>query len=201
MDFSDIDQLPAALRKIATCQHYSNGQILFHRNEKPQAIYAVKFGQIRLLHYTRSGQIISHYTVHAGELCAEIVLFLDVYTCSAIAEEPTQVLAFPKPAFLNALQHDPSFAMAFMTQLSYRLHSTKVMVELRSIRSAPERVLHYLQLIAPPEEITVVLEQPLKNIAADLGISSEALSRALTQLETDGVIARKKRKITILQVA
>ncbi|NJO40127.1 MAG: cyclic nucleotide-binding domain-containing protein [Cyanobacteria bacterium RU_5_0] len=94
MDFSEVDQLPAALQKVVTYQHLSNGQILFHRNEKSRAIYAVKSGQIRLLHYTKSGQTISHYTVHAGEICAEVVLFLDAYTCSAIAEEATQVLAF-----------------------------------------------------------------------------------------------------------
>jgi CRP/FNR family transcriptional regulator, dissimilatory nitrate respiration regulator len=199
MDFSEINQLPAALQAVAMYQHLSNGQVLFHRNELSQAIYAVKAGQIRLLHYTRSGQAISHYTVYAGEICAEIALFLDTYTCNAIAEEPTQVLAFPKQEFLNALQQDSNFATAFMMQLSYRLHTTKVMVELRSIRSAQERVLHYLRLLAPPEKNTVVLEQPLKNIASDLGISPEVLSRTLTQLASDGAIAREKRKIILLE--
>jgi len=83
--------------------------------------------------------------------------------------------------------------------LSYRLHTTKVMVELRSIRSAQERVLHYLRLVVPAEKNTVVLEQPLKNIASDLGITPEVLSRTLTQLASDGVIAREKRRITLLK--
>jgi CRP/FNR family transcriptional regulator, dissimilatory nitrate respiration regulator len=199
MDFSEIEQLPTALQAVAKYQHLSTGQILFHRNEKSQAIYAVKSGQIRLLHYTMSGQSISHYTVHTGEICAEVALFLDTYTCSAIVEEPTQVLVFPKQAFLTTVQQNPSFAIAFMMQLSYRLHTTKVMVELRSIRSAQERVLHYLRLIAPPEKNTVMLEQPLKNIASDLGISPEVLSRALAQLASDGAIARERRRITLLQ--
>jgi CRP-like cAMP-binding protein len=73
------------------------------------------------------------------------------------------------------------------------------MIELRSIRSAQERVLHYLHLIAPPEKNTIMLEQPLKNIAFDLGISPEVLSRALTQLASDGAIARERRKITLLK--
>lgn len=199
MNFSEIDQLPAALQAVVTYQNLSNGQVLFHRNEESRAIYAVKSGQVRLLHYTKSGQSISHYAVHAGEICAEVALFLDAYTCSAIVEEPTQVLVFPKQAFLNTLQQNPEFATAFMSQLSYRLHMTKVIVELRSIRSAQERVLHYLHLITPPEKNTVVLEQPLKNIASDLSISPEVLSRTLTQLESDGAIARQKRRITLLE--
>jgi DNA-binding Lrp family transcriptional regulator len=46
----------------------------------------------------------------------------------------------------------------------------------------------------------VVLEQPLKSIAADLGISPEAFSRTLAQLENDGIIAREKRKITLIEI-
>lgn len=199
MDFSEINQLPAALQAVVTYQNLSNGQALFHRNEVSKAVYAVKSGQIRLLHYTKSGQAISHYTIYAGEICAEIALFLNTYTCSAIAEEPTQVLVFPKQEFLNMLQQDSAFAIAFMRQVSYRLHMAKVMVELRSIRSAQERVLHYLRLIAPPEKNTVMLEQPLKNIASELGITPEVLSRTLTQLATEGAIAREKRKIILLE--
>lgn len=199
MDFSDINQLPSTLQTVVKYQHLSTGQSLFHRNEEVRTLYAVKSGQIRLLHYTKSGQSISHYAIYSGEICAEIALFLDAYTCSAIAEEPTQLLIFPKQEFLSTLRQYPDFAIAFMKQLSYRLHTTKVMVELRSIRSAQERVLHYLRLIVPPEKNTIVLVQPLKNIAADLSISPEVLSRTLTQLVSDGAIAREKRRITLLE--
>lgn len=199
MNFSEIDQLPAALQAVATYHNLHAEEVLFHRSEEARAIYAVKSGQIRLLHYTQTGQSISHYAVHAGEICAEVVLFLDAYTCNAIAEVPTQVLAFPTQIFLETLRQEPDFAIAFMAQLSYRLHMTKVMLELRSIRSAQERVLHYLRLIVPLEKNTIVLEQPLKAIAADLSLSPEVLSRTLTQLESDGAIVRKKRRITLLE--
>lgn len=199
MNFAEIDQLPATLQAFVTYRQFSKGQVLFQRNEASRAIYVVKSGQVRLLHYTKSGQSISYYTVQAGEICAEVALFLDTYTCNAIAEAPTQVLAFPKQTFLNTLQQNPDFAMAFMMQLSYRLHTIKTMVELRSIRSAQERVLHYLRLVLPPEKNTIVLEQPLKDIAADLGISPEVLSRTLAQLAMSGAIAREKRRITLLE--
>jgi CRP/FNR family transcriptional regulator, dissimilatory nitrate respiration regulator len=199
MNFSDIDQLPPALQVSADYQTLLKGQILFHRNAEAQAIYAVKSGRIRLLHYTQSGQAISHYAVSAGELCAEIALFLEVYACSAIAEEPTEVLAFPKQVFLQCFQQDQAFATAFTNQLSARLHMTKMSLELRSIRSAQERVLHYLRLTTAPEKNTLVLKQPLKNIAHDLSLSPEALSRTLTKLVKEGMIAREKQKITLLE--
>lgn len=201
MNFSELDQLPTALQTVVTHQHLSSGQVLFHRNEAVRSIYIVRSGRIRLLHYTQEGQAISRYAVHAGEVCAEIVLFLDAHTCSAIAEEPTQVWVFPKQVFLNELQQNLDFATAFMAQMSYRLHVTKEMVVLRSISSARERILHYLHLIMPPEQNTIELEQPLKSIAYELGISPEVFSRTLTQLERDGAITREKRKITLLALA
>jgi CRP-like cAMP-binding protein len=201
MDFSEIDQLPSALQAVVTYRDLSNGEVLFHQNEESRSIYAVRSGQVRLLHYTNDGQSISHYAVRAGEICAEIALFLDVYTCTAVTEGSTQVSIFPKQAFLSTLQQNQDFAIAFIMQLSYRLHATKVMLELRSIRSARERVLHYLRLVATPEKNTVVLQQPLKNIASELGISPEVLSRTLTQLASAGAIAREKRRITLLESA
>lgn len=198
MNFSETDQLPAELQAAVTLRHLSNEQTLFHHNEASQAVYAVKSGQIRLMHYTHSGQSISHYAVGTGEICAEVTLFLDAHTCSAIAEGPTEVLAFPKQAFLTALQ-DSEFAIAFTAQVCRRLHTTKVILALRSIRSARERVLHYLRLTIPTEENSIVLDQPLKNIAFDLGLSPEVLSRTLAQLVKEGVITRHKRKITLLE--
>ena len=199
MDFSDISQLPTALQAVVTLRQLSNEQMLFNRNETAQAVYAVKSGRVRLIHYTHSGQSISHYVVGPGEVCAEVTLFLENYTCSAIAEGSTQVLAFPKQAFLTALQQNSDFAMVFMEQVCHRLHGTKVILELRSIRSARERVLHYLRITIPPEEKSIVLDQPLKNTAFDLGLSPEVLSRTLAQLVKESVISRQKRRITLLE--
>ena len=197
MDFSDITQLPATLQSVVTYQNLSIGQTLFHRHEAAMKIYAVQSGIIQLLHYTESGHAINYYQIRASEICVESILFLDTYPCEAIAEAPTRILVFPKVAFLTALEADFNFATAFMEQMSDRLHQTQVMLELRGIRSARERVLHHLYSLVCKQN-TIVLGYPLKNLAADLGISPEVLSRALTQLEKEGKIARDKRKITIL---
>ena len=197
MDFSDFSQLPATLQAAVTCQDLSAKQALFHSNESATKMYAVKSGAIRLLHYLESGQVISHYQIKAGETFAEI-LFRETHIYEAIAEEPTRVLVFPKQSFLTALQQNSSFAMAFIKQMDDRLHLTKALLESRSIRSARERVLHYLRLIAP-ERNMIVLARPLKDLAYELGLSPEVLSRTLTQLKKEGTIARDKRKITLLK--
>jgi CRP/FNR family transcriptional regulator, dissimilatory nitrate respiration regulator len=70
-----------------------------------------------------------------------------------------------------------------------------LLLELRGIRSARARVLHYLRVMTPNDEKILNLEQPLKEIANDIGISPEALSRTLTQLQNEGILTRIKRRI------
>lgn len=198
MNFSDVTQLPTILQSVVIYQNLSIGQTLFHRHAAAMKIYMVQSGVIQLLHYTQGGHIINHYQVKAGEICVESSLFSETYPCEAIADAPTQILVFPKVAFLAALEADFNFATAFMQQISHRLHLTQMMLESRSIRSARERVLHRLHSLALKQN-TIVLNYPLKNLADDLGLSPEVLSRTLTQLKKEGKITREKRKIMLLE--
>lgn len=192
-----VDQLPDWLHKAIARRSLTAGEILFRQGDPTREIFLVETGQIKLFQYTEAGQTINHYTVKPGELCAEVVLFIDSYICTAIADIPTQLIVFPKSSFLTALQQAPHLSTTFTAGLARRFHELKMLLELRSIRSARERVLRYLQLNAPPNDTTVNLSRPFKDIADDLGISPEALSRALAQLEKQGAIARMKRKITL----
>ncbi|BAU44038.1 Crp/Fnr family transcriptional regulator [Leptolyngbya sp. O-77] len=192
-----LHHLPAELQAVASFRNLETGQILFDRGEPVEAIYVLESGYIQLLNYTEEGLQINHYSVRSGESFAEVALFHERYVCTAIAHLPSRILVLPKFAFLKALKAYPELAETFMAQLAKRLHESKVLLELRSIRSARRRVLHYLQLNVQPDGITVNLDVPLKDIADDLGLTPEALSRALKQLHKEGIIARRKQKVTL----
>jgi CRP/FNR family transcriptional regulator, dissimilatory nitrate respiration regulator len=193
----NLDILPANLRNAMFYQDLAAGEILFAQNDPATAIFAVESGRVSLIHYTEAGKTINHYSVMAGEYFAEVALFNEVYVCTVIAEIPSRIVSFPKQLFLTALGQDPELAIAFIEQLVRRLHYTKILLELRGIRSARERVLHYLRVMAPPNEKTVSLDRPLKQIAGDIGISPEVFSRTLTQLQNERLITRVRRKITL----
>jgi CRP/FNR family transcriptional regulator, dissimilatory nitrate respiration regulator len=71
-----------------------------------------------------------------------------------------------------------------------------VLLNLRSIRSPRDRVLHYLQLVAQSNQVN--LERSFKDIAEEIGIAPEVFSRALASLEQDGAIGRSQRNIHLL---
>lgn len=196
MNFLQLNQLPTALKSAVYYRDLKKGEILFTQSHQAESIFMLESGSILLLNYTGDGQQVNHYTAKEGELFAELVLFKDVYLCTAIANSPSQVLVLPKQPFLNALNQSSELAEAFMAQLAERLHESKLLLELRSIRPAYRRVLHYLRLRTPVNETAVILDRPLKDIAGDLGLTPEALSRALAQLQKAGEITREQRMIT-----
>jgi CRP-like cAMP-binding protein len=197
MNLSQLNQLPVELQATTSFKDLTDGQILFAQHDSATAIYILVAGQIRLVNYTEDGQQINHYSVRAGESFAEVALFKECYVCTAIARTPSRVLVLPKQPFLLALKQSPELMESFMEQLVQRLHENKILLELRSIRSAQKRVLHYLHLNAQPDGITVTIDRPLKEIADDLGLTPEALSRALKELHQDSRIQRGKRNVTL----
>ena len=71
-------------------------------------------------------------------------------------------------------------------------------IELRSIRSARERVWQMLLLAAARDGPTVSFDRPLKDIAAQIGLTHEAFYRALAALQRTGRIRRRGRRIDLL---
>ncbi len=190
-----LEQLPSDLQNAIASRNLAEGEILFSQNDPAQAIFVVDSGCIKLVHFTDAGKIVNHYSVKQGEYFAEVALFNDTYVCTAVADIPTKIISFPKQLFSQVLEQDVNLSRSFTEQLARRLHYTKLLLELRGIRSARDRVLHYLHMMTPNNEKIVDLEHPLKDIANDIGIAPEVLSRTLTKLQNDGIITRIKRKI------
>lgn len=198
MDLTDPVRLPEPLRNNTTIQNLAAGETLFAQEDEASTFYVITSGRIKLMRYISGGQVSTFEIVRASQSLAEIALFADTYPCTAIAEIDSEVIAYPKEELLSILRAYPVLAIDFMEMLVKKIQSLKFRLELRDIRIAHERVLHYLHhLISFPEETTIVLDRPLKDIAGDLGFTPETISRALIKLETDGAIARRENIITL----
>lgn len=196
MNYLTFEQLPANLQSRATYRDIEAKQILVQQGETTDSIYFLLSGQIRLATFTEE-RIINHYFVLTGESFGETALFSDVQVCSAIADVPSRIAAIDKELFRQALQDDPNLAHSYMNQLAHRYKVVKTLLELRSIRSARERLLQYLNQQVEPDSKTIVLQRPLKDLAIELGLSAEALYRTLSLLQSEGLITRKQRSITL----
>lgn len=187
-----IDAVPSLLT-------IKSGEIIFHAEESAPSIFGVQTGKIQLVRYLENGHMSHQYAVHSGAWFGEDGLFKPAYQNSAIATQPSQIIAIPTQTFLTLLRHDPELSLTFVKQLSKQLHIAKTMMTLRCIRSAYERVLAYLNTLPTARKRTIVLDCSLKEIAEQICLTPEVVSRSLRKLQDNGVIRRNQRKITFLQ--
>jgi CRP-like cAMP-binding protein len=166
------------------------GERLFQQGDRASAIFEVVSGRLRLVRRTIDDHLVALFTARPGDLLAEAALFSDSYHCDAVAATGSSVRVYPKRALLPALRKHPALFEAFAARLARQLQALRARMELRNIRSARERLLQYLWLSAEGGGRTVAIDGQLQDLAADLGLSREALYRTLAALEADGVVER-----------
>jgi CRP-like cAMP-binding protein len=106
------------------------------------------------------------------------------------------VRLYPKAAILTEFARNPEAARPFMARLGHQVMALRTLLERHSIRSARERVRHYLAVNVGADG-TVVLPGTLKDLAADLGLSHEALYRTLARMTAEGEIKRQRGAIKL----
>jgi CRP-like cAMP-binding protein len=130
---------------------------------------------------------------------AEASLFAATYLCDAIATTDAVVRLYPKAAVLAELDRNPKAARKFAAVLARQVMTLRTRLEQRNIRTARDRVRHYLAVSADVDGRTVALSGTLKDVASELGLTHEALYRTLAEMEADGEIERRKGAIRLLK--
>jgi CRP-like cAMP-binding protein len=184
------DWLSSSIRSAAAERKLKSGQTLFHAGSKTTGFYEVVSGTIRLVRVDQSGREAVLQVASVGETVAEASLFSPTYHCDAIATTEAVVRLYPKTAVLGELQRNPKIAKSFAAMLARQVMMLRTRLERRNINSARDRVRHFLTLNVGADSRTVVLPGTLKELAADLGLTHEALYRTLARMQTDGEITR-----------
>jgi len=175
------------------------GQTLFRCGQRTAGFYEVVSGSVRLVRVDRAGREAVLHVAAAGQTLAEASLFAPLYHCDAVALTDAVVRLFPKTSVLAEFERNPKAAQAFMAMLAGQVMNLRARLEQRNIHSAHDRIRHYLALNAGADGHTVTLTGTLKTLAAELGLTHEALYRALAEMATAGDIERLKGQIRLTE--
>lgn len=185
------------MRQAAPCRRLAAGEVLFHQGDPCDAIFEVEAGRVQLVRHDSGGHRLVLFNAGPGEGLAEAALFSAHYHCDAIATRAAAVRVHAADRVRAVLRDDPATASRFMAALAGQVQSLRARIELRNIRSARARVLHYLALAAGPRGRTVSITGTLKDFGEEIGLTHEALYRTLAALEADGTIRRRGRTISL----
>ncbi len=192
--------LPATVRAAAIDRKLKSGEALFRLGDRTTGLCEIIAGRVRMCRVDRAGHEVILYVAGPGETLAEASLFSPAYHCDAIASTDVTVRIYPKAAMLAAFDKDPKAAQAFTATLARQVMNLRTRIEQRNIRSARERIRHFLSVNAGADGRTVDLPGTLKDLAAELGLTHEALYRTLAALERAGEIKRARGKITFARM-
>lgn len=176
---------------LSLLQKKAPGEILFAQGDEADSVYEVVRGMVRLYKLLPDGR--RHVTgfLSAGHLLGLASEGLCVYTAEAITE--VTLCRYKRKAFEHLIDEVPGFAKRVLTVVSHELRAAQDQMLLLGRKTALEKVASFLLLIADQQGSDGVKEVDVPmtrtDIADHLGLTIETVSRTLTKLKQDGLIA------------
>lgn len=196
---------PELLERIAAgcrLREVRAGQLVFAEGEPVRAFYAVLEGGVRLYRLASDGreQVLHH--IRPGHSFAEAALLtMHAYPASAAAmATPTRLLEIGGETFLPLFRSEPRLAAAMVASLSVWLLQLVERVEDLSIPSAESRLARWLLRLpahAGAGGLAVTLPMTKKELAAQLAMTPETLSRLLRRWQDCGLLETRGRELVL----
>jgi CRP-like cAMP-binding protein len=190
-----IAALPALLRGQAAALAAPAGKVVFRLGERPRHMFFVVEGEVRLQRMSKGGAEIVLQRARSGFL-AEASLESARYHCDAVATRPSRLLALPIGPFRAALRDDEAFRAFWMARLAREVRLLRSQCERLSLRRAADRIEHYIE--AEGEDGRLELPRSRKAWAAELGLTHEALYRALAGMQRSGRLVTSGGGVLVL---
>ena len=179
--------MPPTLLASARVSKLAAGSVMFRTGERPGFVHFVLEGEVQLVRHSRRGQRTVLQRVRSG-FFAEASVEFRKYHCDAVAPVASAVLHFPIRDFSAHMDADARFRRAWLRHLSGEVRQLRARCERLSLRGAAERIVHYIE--SEGTAGAVELRQSLKSWALELGLTHEAVYRALAKL-------RRARRLSV----
>ncbi|MBW8361224.1 MAG: Crp/Fnr family transcriptional regulator [Kaistella sp.] len=202
MNISEIVD-PEFKKEIAASRdlkHFPSGSVILDINSYVNYIPLVISGSVKVVRTEEDGREILLYYLTPGESCISSILSglaQDTSKVKAIVEEDAEILMLSLSKGKEWLTKYPEWS-TFVFQLYHkRFEDLVTMVNSIAFQKVDVRLLYLLDQksqLYKSKELSVTHQQ----LADELGITREAVSRVLKQIETEGKIKLSRNKITLL---
>ena len=194
-----------SLAKEARLSVLHRGEMVSPCGSADRGFFLVKSGQVKLSIISLSGAERVIDVVRSGETFGETTLFSDRCTkLHAQMLKDGELLEIPRTSFNRAIGQSPHLAASMLRYLSSKLCRLLDEVENCCLRTATQRVVDYLSLLAKEQSadgaITIRLPTSKSVIASLLDLTPETFSRELKRLNTMGLIEVGRKSVRILDL-
>jgi CRP/FNR family transcriptional regulator len=166
--------------------------VIFEEGDEGRGFFVVKFGRVKVFKLSTDGKEQILHFFGDGEHFAEVPAFDgQCFPASAAAIEKSELLFFPRTAFLALLEQHPTLAIAMLAVSARHLRRMAQIIENLSFKEVPGRLAVCLLYLSDRngKGDEVELDMTKTQLAAFLGTIPETLSRVFAKMSQDGLIA------------
>lgn len=201
--FSNLDALEMEeVASIISHKEYKKGEMIYLAGEKSTSLYVVNVGKVKITRISISGKEQVIRILEAGDFMGELSIFKTFPLMdNAQALEDTKVCIINEKDLKDILKKYPLISFKIMEELSQRLEKAESLIENINLSSVEKRLADIL-LQLRDENGQINLKTSKKDLASQIGMTSETLSRKLSAFQELGIIELiGQRKINILKLS
>lgn len=182
------------LTRIATLvirKRARKNEVVLLREDAVGALYILAAGRVKLVATGEDGREVILSTRGAGEFFGDLSLFDgEPVEATVIAMEPVELLLLRREDLYRCLQDWPDLAIGLLRTLSMRLRRAEGRITSLALLDVPQRVARTLLDLADQHD-GAVIPAPVTHrfLAQVVGTSRETVSRVMSQLADEGVVA------------
>jgi len=195
------------VRGIGGKKTYAKDQVLFLEGDAFAGFYIVLSGTVKVFKLASDGNETILHLLKPFKSFAETPLFTtaDVYPACAQTIEESVLYFVPKAEFKRLMEESPSLAIKISEAFASRLMEMNKKFGQLSVNVGKRLARYIMNEIVLNE--TVKRPEPFfrlatskKDLAAQLGVAVETLSRNLRKLKDEKVIRESSKKIFVLDI-
>ena len=158
-------------------RHIGAGEYLFYRGDAVRNLYLVKSGEIKLARHQQDGRVFDLHHAVGPAVFAEASVYTRRYHCDAVAVADCMLRSIPIRKFRTLLRSEAGLAETWESYLAHALQSARHRTEIMAMHTVADRLSAWLEA----NEGQLPPRGQWKSVAAQIGVSPEALYRELAK--------------------
>ncbi|HET9856878.1 MAG TPA: Crp/Fnr family transcriptional regulator [Chthoniobacterales bacterium] len=193
-----------AIAAFVVPKHLDKSDYLFRETDRSEGFYVVQKGAINVHRVGAGGKEQTIHLFRPIESFAEASLGSeDGYPADARATEPSMVLLVPKRDFVDLLRKRPELSIRMLGSMSQHLRVIIGLLDDLTLKDIETRLANWLLNQCPRPlnngAFEMKLDRTKRVLAAEMGITSETLSRTLAKFRDQKLLRVSGKTIVITQ--
>ncbi len=184
---------------ITTAKSFEKGEMVYMAGDKGGTLFVLHTGRVKITRFAANGKEQVIRVIGPGEFMGELSLLSPVaHTDNAEVLEDTMMCVIEGDKLKELMAKYFSIAIKVMEVMSKRLDKAETLIEAINLNTVEQRLA--AELLELSEENKVInLKMTKGDLASQLGMSQETLSRRLTTLQDEGIIELKGHRTIIVK--